>query len=387
MQNKEKVLALAKQSIAIPSYVDDRTDEQALVSYLENFVLERFPGLSVARQQFTNSGRANLLIRGQGETKLLVVGHIDTVQPNDGWDTDPLKPAVKNGRLYGLGASDMKGSAAAFLTAMCTKGLKLDGLMLLLYGDEEYDFKGMKRFLSERQLPKPELMLSLDGSLAVASGCRGLIELRVLIKGKAGHASNPSNGANAITGAALAVQQLEAELANAADEVLGPTTVNLAYLRGGIRQLVGGKEVWRRAGNVIADTVDMTLEVRPAVSSITAKQVGARLSELLKLQGLSIERVEVVHHIAPWPADFDKPALGQLEACYRTSGVPFATSDRTFSGYLDMQMLASAIQAPAYVIGAGGGNKHGANEYVPITNLRQATALYEAILKGFLGNE
>jgi acetylornithine deacetylase/succinyl-diaminopimelate desuccinylase-like protein len=387
MKGNKDVLALARQIIAIPSYVDRQIDERDLVAFLENFLSKRLPSLSITRQQFTDSGRANLLIRGKGEPRLLVVGHIDTVQPNDGWSTNPLQPVLKKGRLYGLGASDMKGSTAAFLAAMCTTGLDLDGMMLLLYGDEEYDFKGMKRFLSEAELPKPELTLSLDGSLALASGCRGLIELRLLIKGSAGHSSNPNNGANAITGTILAVQQLESELAKAVDKVLGPTTVNVGYLQGGIRQVDGAQESWRRAGNVIADTADITLEIRPALPCVTADWVSTRLAALLAERGLSIANVNVAHNITSWPADFDEPVLRQLEACYRTSGVAYAISDRTYSGYLDMQMLTSVIKAPAYVIGAGGSNKHGANENVPITNLRQATALYEAILKGFLGNE
>src|SRR4029077_16581139 len=141
---KEDVLALAKQYIAISSFVDDNTDEQVLVDFLETLIRSKRPDLLVQRQFLSGSKRANLIVKGPGNIKLLVVGHVDTVQPNDGWQTDPVTPIVRGGKLYGLGAADMKGSMAAFLTAMCDKDVTLDGLMLLLYADEEYNFEGMR---------------------------------------------------------------------------------------------------------------------------------------------------------------------------------------------------------------------------------------------------
>src|SRR5262245_8710308 len=102
---KRDVIALAKQVVAIPSYVDDQTDERALVIFLETFFRERLPKLSVACQSLPGSERANIVVRGPGEPKLLVVGHIDTVPPNDDWRTNPVVPVVRGGNLYGLGAA------------------------------------------------------------------------------------------------------------------------------------------------------------------------------------------------------------------------------------------------------------------------------------------
>jgi acetylornithine deacetylase/succinyl-diaminopimelate desuccinylase-like protein len=134
----------------------------------------------------------------------------------------------------------MKGSLAAWLAALVAqKGrLQLDNLAMLWYVDEEYDFKGMKRFV--RDLPSwstsPELVLSLDGGLELSSGCRGLIEVTMTVTGKSGHAGNPVNGVNVIIETAALFEELRAFLAKFSDAYLGPSTLNVAYLRGGTVQ-------------------------------------------------------------------------------------------------------------------------------------------------------
>jgi acetylornithine deacetylase/succinyl-diaminopimelate desuccinylase-like protein len=379
---------LASQLIALPSYVDERQDERGVVDFLEQLFNRRFPELTSERQPLPNSNRANLIVRGQKKPKLLVVGHIDTVQPKDGWLTDPLHPRVRGERLYGLGAADMKGSLAAFLAALdqLKRGVDMQSLALLLYGDEEYDFKGMRQLITGEAIRnlRPSLTLSLDGVLAVASGCRGLIELRAEVRGKSGHAANPQDGINAITETLTALRSLTDELKGFSDESLGTTTTNVAYLCGGVRQTTNGLVTWQRAGNVIADTAELVFEVRPANKQVTAGFVRRRLKAYLEARGLKLTRADIAHDIAPWPSSLDLHTLTRMKRFYREAAVPFALADQSLSGYVDVQMLADTIPAPTVVIGTGGQNKHGPNENVPLANLAQATELYKAILKGIL---
>lgn len=119
MQKLETPLALAQKLISLPSYVDETQDETPATDFLAEYIQDNLPELTVERQYLeTGASRCNLVVRGKATPKLFVLGHIDTVQPKVGWTTDPLVPVVEQGKLYGLGAADMKSSLAAFLWAL-----------------------------------------------------------------------------------------------------------------------------------------------------------------------------------------------------------------------------------------------------------------------------
>ena len=385
MTNYKTPLALAQQLVSLPSYVSGTQDETPVTDFLFGFLKQAFPGMIVERQYLKNSKRCNLILRGKRPPKLFVLGHIDTVQPKDGWRTDPLQPVVKDGRLYGLGASDMKSSLAAFLWALMQEqqNIQRDDLMLLMYVDEEYDFKGIKRFLADTSASnlKPELTLSLDGELAVAAGCRGLIEISFTAKGKSGHSSNPENGINTITETIAALQEVGRTLAEFAGPDLGRTTTNIAYIRGGVRT---AEDAWLREGNLIPDTAEGIFEVRPATSEVDAKLVLKKIKLSLRQRGLMLEDTLIRHDIASWPVSYDPASLSLLQKIYAAAGMPFIQASRKLQGYIDAQMVVEKIPAPTFIIGTGGENKHGADENVPLENIEQAARLYSALLRQVL---
>jgi acetylornithine deacetylase/succinyl-diaminopimelate desuccinylase-like protein len=281
----------------------------------------------------------------------------------------------------------MKGSLAAFLAALyqVRQSIKTDNLMLLIYVDEEYDFKGIRRFVTSKEAGiVPTLTLSLDGELAVATGCRGLIEISFTSKGKSGHAANPQNGINAITETTAALQKVSQELAAFADADLGQTTTNVAAIQGGVLQDAKGRVVWLRDGNSIPDTAEVVFEVRPATSQVTAEFVLQKIQSALERRSVRLANSSVRHNITPWPVRHNKSVHELLQKSYTKAGVPFQTSDRKLQGYIDAQMVAEKITAPTYIIGAGGNSKHGTNENVPLANLDAATKIYAALLQEIL---
>lgn len=381
---------LAKELITLPSYVGDSQDEMPVIDFVEEYIRVNLPELTIERQAITaGSRRCNLIVRGKGEPNLFVLGHVDTVQPKAGWKTDPFRPVVKGGRLYGLGAADMKGSLAAFLWALVQnkQNISFNNLMLLIYVDEEYDFKGIMRFIQSRSVAKlnPALTLSLDGDLALATGCRGVIELKLTVRGKSGHASNPANGNNAIMGAVAALREVDRELGNFADPKLGSATTNIAYICGGTRQKDdGGNTVWSQEGNVIADTAEMVFEVRTPVAEVNASSVLAMIKDRLETYELTLEQATVRHDIKPWPVMYDAQSLAVLKKSYAEAGVPFVMSDRTLKGYIDAQMIAEKVLSPTFIIGTGGENQHGANECVRTKDLVAVSDIYAAIMRRYI---
>lgn len=387
-QKTDDVFTLTKKIVSIPSYVDGTQNENELVAYLEQYCANNFPNMTVERQP-TSDGRANLLLKGKGDITLFTLGHIDTVQPKTGWLTNPLQPTVKDSKLYGLGAADMKGSLAAFLCALkeIQQKVSLDNLLLLMYIDEEYSFTGMNTFVDSPYIKElqPELILSLDGSLELASGCRGLIgKVGATLKGKSGHASNPANGINAITNTMAALARLEQKIAEYTDEYLGKSTLNVAYLQGGCQSESGE---WQQEGNVIADTAEVLFEIRTASRKLDGDKAIELFTQYANEQGLAVSNVKNSHDLAPWPVAYDSPARQKLEAAYRAAGATPQLSDRTFSGFIDVQMITEKVTAPTFIIGTGGENKHGANEAVPLKNLATAQKIYQEVITQYLGEK
>lgn len=364
-----KTLELTKQLVSIPSWVGTGCDEIKVGQFIYDW-LRANTTLSVIKQPVVG-GRFNVIATDAYPARTVLAGHMDTVENRAGWTTDPWTPTLKNDRLYGLGATDMKGSLAAMLTAV-SEAKNTKGLMVLCYIDEEYDFAGMRAFVKEyADKIKPELIVSLDGSAGqVGIGCRGLIEVSFRLRGRSGHAGRPELGVNAITTGINCVAKLKRQLATKyANPVLGPTSLNLAYCQGGLDQ---GKGIYGRQGNNIADLAEFVLDIRPATDQLDANLVKKILLQYAQAAKLTLEDWSVRHDLGSWLTPQEKLAglglLGRFEASL---------------GYIDLQMLWSAFgQIPCCTIGAGNLElAHTPNEYVDLENLEITQQLVVDILQ------
>ncbi len=363
-------LELTKQLIVIPSWVGAGCDETKIGEFIYQW-LRTNTTLTVIKQP-VKDGRFNVIATGQGEIKTLIAGHMDTVENRAGWATDPWTPTIKNDRLYGLGATDMKGSLAAGMVAL-SEAESTNGVMFLAYCDEEYDFAGMKAFVVEYASKiRPRLVVSLDGySGVVGNGCRGLIEVSFKFRGKSGHAGRPEMGVNAITSGINLIAKTKRRLAsNYSDPILGVTSLNLAYCQGGLD--LG--DAYGRQGNNIADLAEFVLDIRPAKVELTAQKVKAIIESYLPGTKLKLEDWAVRHDLGSWSTD-----TTQITALSGLTG-PF----ETFGGYVDTQMVWTAFNQPVCLaIGASTrAVAHSPNEYVEIDNLEQTKQNVLSILKG-----
>ncbi len=382
------VLDLAKALVKIPSYVSEGHDEVAIINYLEEYFRDYLPMYHRKVQQLDGENRSNLYLMGSKPTRVLFVGHVDTVMPSDGWETDPLEPTVRDGALYGLGVADMKGSIASLLIALQELDPRLlEQTAVLLYLDEEYDFMGMKQLLRDGlydENSKPELIVSLDGGLDVLSGCRGLLKLEMEVIGKSGHASNPANGVNVITNLAKALSAVEETLPEYMSSMLGKSTMNVAYLRAGAVEDIDQPTEMQTAGNVIPNYAECIVEFRPADPRLNGKEAGRLIENEITKLGLELKRLEVKHDLGAWLGSFSSPTTQFIESCYDEVGIPWKPANPQFIGFIDVQMLCEVVNSPTYVIGAGGVNRHGANEHVAIEDLDKARDLYKIITNNFL---
>lgn len=119
---------------------------------------------------------------GEGEAKLGILCHLDVV-PTEGqeWSSDPFKADVRDGRVYGRGAIDDKGPAAAVITAMRMirdSGIKLsENFRLILGSNEENGSEDMEYYTSKESFPP--MLFTPDGSFPVINIEKGMIRLGI----------------------------------------------------------------------------------------------------------------------------------------------------------------------------------------------------------------
>jgi len=140
----------------------------------------------------------NVLIKKPGKgKKVTFVTHFDVVPAGKGWETNPFEPVIKNGKIYGRGASDDKGHlATAFFALADTEDLKINPTLAIAGGEETQ--KSVDFF--EKVAKNTELAIVLDtGPLEeIQIGSSGFLGYWLKIKGKQGHSAYESAFENPI---------------------------------------------------------------------------------------------------------------------------------------------------------------------------------------------
>jgi len=225
-------LRLLKKLILIPSYVDEKNNEKEIGYFIYQY-LKQIPFLFKIEKQKVEGKRFNVIASDGAKPKLLLIAHMDTVEPR-GWKKhNPFKATIEGNRLYGLGSMDMKAGLAAILSSL-KDFKKTNGLMLIFYCDEEYDFKGMKKFINKFKI-SPQLAVSVEPTdLKIWNGARGIIKVSFQVEGLTAPASRPDQGRNAILGAVEAVKYLERVLKKYKTKNTGSSICNLSAIFGGL---------------------------------------------------------------------------------------------------------------------------------------------------------
>lgn len=357
-------ISILKELVSIPSWVDKNTNEIKIGNWVVDF-LTKNSKLKIVKQPIGN-GRFNIFATNSNKVDILITGHMDTVRPNKGWTKKPDNPEVVEDKIYGLGTTDMKSGNAIILYLTTLSNLK-DNIGFLFYCDEEYDFLGMKKFIKEyKNKIKPKLIISLDGEgNQISNSCRGLVELRVNVSGKAGHAANPKSGINAIAESFKVIDKLKVWLNGYTTKELGSSTLNIAYING------GGEE-----GNVIAEKCEYIVEVRVANGKLNAKLVKEFITRESEKLGLKVNNIAIRHDLGNWITK--KYELNKIISIAKNKNLK---SSKT-SGYIDIQMLwrtFNKVSTFSYGVGEPG-MSHSANEYVKISSILEAQEFFEKFL-------
>lgn len=285
---------------------------------------------------------------------LLLLSHLDTVPPCAGWNSDPFKAHIGDGKLIGLGANDAKGSIAAMvITAREIQDRDFEGSVTFAFvADEERGGEGIRMI-------KPKLghidaaVVGEPTGLQVCTAQRGLLILHCIANGKASHAAHAHLGENAIHKAArdisrLAVTEFEAH------EDLGATRAEVTQITGGL------------ARNQVPDRCEFFVDLRttPNLDHATvADEIGAMLESEVAIHS---------HRYEPVATNASEVVVrAALEAANVSAGIGSVTTS-------DWAFLKGI---PAVKVGPGDTNRsHRPNEYLLLSELKEGVAFYSRLI-------
>ncbi|MGA2179599.1 MAG: M20/M25/M40 family metallo-hydrolase [Verrucomicrobiota bacterium] len=339
-------------------------------------------GLEVEFQKVL-PGRSNviacLLPRNKIRQTILLAPHLDTVNTDD----SQFIPRRKNGRLYGRGACDTKGSVAAMLTALCelanakSRPLETEIVFAGLVDEEnaQAGSRALVRCPAFRRFGQPaaatsrlkaghQTVLAIVGEptrLQVVTAHKGSLWLQLETRGKAAHGATPQLGQNAVHEMARIVDVLEtdyaARLRRRRHPLLGTATVNVGMICGGAQP------------NIVPDRCVITID-RRTLPGETETSVRREITALLRVKKLSAKISST--KLAPCLPLETSPKLPLVRHFLRSVG---QTRPVGVDFFCDAAVL-SRSGIPSVVFGPGDiAQAHTADEWISLDSLERGKDL------------
>jgi len=327
-------------------------------------------------------GRTNVVARiGSGRPRIVIACHFDVVPAGEGWSSDPFTAAVRNGRVYGRGASDNKGQLAAML--VLAKFLKanergLIGEVILVGAADEERGSGLGlEWMADEGLLDSDFALIPDidhGMREISIAEKGALFLKVTAHGKQAHGSTPERGVSAAWAMVeflTAVRELKLDCPP--DALFTPPTRNLGMIAGGsapniVPARCEAQLDFRYLPGQTADGIESAL--KQIASRVEAGNPGARFA---------FERVMMVE---PIKVDPHHELVKRLQAA--AAGV--LGREPSFIGMSGSTVAKALVRVGVPAIGFAPGDEnqaHAADESISIEELvKFAKVMGRFLLKG-----
>lgn len=321
---------------------------------------------------------------GEGAPNLCFAGHTDVVPPGDesAWASPPFDAAVKDGKLWGRGAADMKGAIAAFAAAAARAieaGAVKGALSFLITGDEEGPaVNGTKKVLAWLRDENIKIDHCLVGEPSnpeamgdmIKVGRRGSINCWLTVKGKQGHVAYPHRAQNPIPALLRKLLYLSETPLDDGYERFQPSSLQVTDIH-----------IGNPAHNVIPEKATARFNIR-FNPNWTGASIDAWLREqlaaLAKETGARYELETIVSGEAFLTTDMKFLSLIADCAEEKTGRRPeFSTS----GGTSDARFIKN--YAPVAEFGLVGATMHQTDEHVALSDITTLADVYEAVIKGY----
>lgn len=328
-------------------------------------------------------GNANLVATvrlgtGTGPTVLLN-SHIDVVPAGDDWTSDPFTARIEDGRLYGRGSADAKGSLAAMAVALLSilDDDALDGTVVFTaVGDEEVGSTGARALV--RDVSADACIVGEPTDLRLMTAHKGSVRPVVEVRGIAAHAATPHAGANAIVGSRDLLDRLAGlaeRLTERGHPLVGAPTLTPVLVSGG------------EAPNAVPERVRITID-RRLVPGETADQAVAEIQEVLdSFSAANAPLTASVADLAPSTGGpSETPQDHPFVLAARTAMAAIGEEPALAGLVVNCDMTTfRAAGIPTLVLGPGTlAVMHTRDEYVETEQLDRAVVAYREILRTML---
>jgi len=330
-----------------------------------------------------NEAGFNLLVTRRTSDQapwLLFVSHLDTVS-TEGMSIDPFAGNIRDGKLYGRGACDTKGSGAAMLWALKDYATQpaagANNIAIVYTVDEEVTVTGARTFVKDH-LPALDwrpagVIVGEPTQLKPVVAHNGLVRWAIRTQGQAAHSYDPSKGRSAITMMTKVIEALESQYISGlstAHPLTGRAQCSINLIRGGVQI------------NIIPEHCRIHLD-RRLVPGESPKQVLPEVERVLEVLRHSNPEVDVVQEqpamtVAPLDpsggeqfAGFVQRVLTQMGLVAELKGVGYGTEASSFG----------PAAVPAVVLGPGDiAQAHTGDEWIDIEQLRRGVEVYRGLM-------
>ncbi|PJF35666.1 MAG: YgeY family selenium metabolism-linked hydrolase [Candidatus Thermofonsia Clade 1 bacterium] len=382
---REQILAIAQSLVRIPSLAGE---EGAVIEQTAHWMRE----LGYDDLYLDECGNLVGVLRGSHGATVIYDSHVDTVAAGDlsAWRYDPFGGTVADGKLYGRGACDMKGSLAAALAALAYA--KHDGvlrgtaLVSASVGEEVIEGLAFSHVLKAHP---PDLVVICESTaLRLVTAGRGRAEITLTTHGKSAHASTPQLGVNALKHMARLVEALDAlvppEHARLGKGILEPTEIISApYPSVSVLPYECRVRYDRRV--LLGETAESVLEpIQAVIAALSAADPTFRAEAHVDLGAFTCYTGLTLYgkkFQAAWQTDAEHPFVRAAQAALRNAG---QAAEIGHYNFCTNGSYAASIGLP--VIGYGAGletTAHIADEYVALDQLFGAAEGYYALATAF----
>jgi succinyl-diaminopimelate desuccinylase len=321
--------------------------------------------------------RASMVARLKGSGRkpaLLYNGHLDTVPVgSEKWDHEPFGGEIADGKIWGRGASDMKGGLAAMMAGMkavARAKAPLQGdLIFAATAGEEVDSLGATSVAAIPGLgPLQAIVISEPSSNEMFVAEKGAFWLELTTHGRTAHGSMPEQGRNAILMMMKLLEELEKQTIPFQEHPLvGGFTRSVNTIAGGVKT------------NVVPDSCVATIDMR-TVPGQDHRAIRKQVEDLIAELGRRIPDFKVTLKVTndrpPLETSTAEPAVQKfMEVLSRIRGAtPVPKGVAYFS---DAVVFVPALGAPMILCGPGEARlAHQPNEYVEISSLVQSAKIF-----------
>jgi succinyl-diaminopimelate desuccinylase len=360
---KKELNELLQGLIQIKS-VNPPGNENQIVSFIKKFLLKNNIHSELVPLE---EGRSSVvaIIEGEEERNITLCGHLDTVRvKEEDWTKPPFQGLIENGKMYGIGASDMKGGVAAILYVIVI--LKRRGIVpkktvqLALTADEEWGYRGAKNLVEGGYFNRTDFLIIVEPSnLQVSTGEKGELWIKAKFYGKSAHGSTPEVGVNTIIpGSEFVVNVTERyEKISEVDSFWGKTSINIGQFRGGVQV------------NIVPNYSEIQLDFR-----VISEEDKEKAIELVRKTGKEIAKKykvrfteEIFNYHPPIFTSSDNPYVKKFLQAAGTRGViitKYCTDGAT---------IIPTKEMPFIIFGPGDiAQAHQNDEYIELESLYQS---------------